>query len=99
MADEEGKKLELTTTMANEECITCGIRFTVPDYYQRRRKEDHVPFHCPNGHNQYYGGTNDKDLVKKYKAALKEIAELEVGKLFNKDTLQLAIKTAQLALK
>lgn len=51
--------------MATETCITCDIRFVVPDEFQRKRKEDHKSFFCPKGHSQYYPGESEKEKLKR----------------------------------
>ena len=40
--------------MIHIECATCGVWFGITETYQARRREDHVDFHCPNGHLNVY---------------------------------------------
>lgn len=35
-------------------CAKCGVSFAVTDAYERRRREDHTNFYCPNGHGQSF---------------------------------------------
>jgi response regulator RpfG family c-di-GMP phosphodiesterase len=33
---------------------SCGISFGVPDEWDKRQREKHTTFYCPNGHSQRY---------------------------------------------
>lgn len=52
-------------TLVTEECCNCGITFAMPDAFKQQCL-DHSKaapgrtksFYCPNGHEQFYTGTN-----------------------------------------
>ncbi len=105
MAEEENK-LEFPVTLVKELCITCGVRFAVPEYYQTWRKRDHKDFTCPNGHQQHYNGSSDQDTINtltaqivEFKRILKCIVDIEVNAVFNKGQLETAIQLAKGGLK
>ncbi len=47
-----------------EICPTCAMRFAMPGDFKTRRRNDHVEFHCPAGHPQWYTGKSDADKLK-----------------------------------
>lgn len=52
------------------DCCNCGIPFAFNEDFERRRREDHRYFYCPNGHSQHYTGPSDaekraRDLASK----------------------------------
>lgn len=51
-------------TFVTEECITCGITFAVTSGYQYQRKQDHVCYFCPNGHQQAWTGKTEAQIEK-----------------------------------
>lgn len=98
----EENKLEFPVTLVKEMCITCGVRFAIPEYYLDYRKKDHKDFHCPNGHKQHYSGKSDLDTINDLKENVKDlvntlkiISELEVGAIFNKAPLELAVELSK----
>ncbi len=42
------------STLAVETCCTCGMRFAMPERFQRTKRIDQQGFFCPSGHVQYY---------------------------------------------
>lgn len=38
------------------DCPTCSVIFGIPVDLEQRRREDHRPFYCPNGHNLSFTG-------------------------------------------
>lgn len=105
MADET-KKLEFPVVLVQECCITCGVKFAIPEYYLDYRKKDHKNFHCPNGHQQHYNGKSDLDTINELKAevaelkkTLKLIADIEVNAIFNKGQLETACQLAKGSIK
>ena len=61
-----------TTTKVTIEalfCSTCGVAFGLAADYMAQRRDDHVGFHCPNKHPQYYPQETD---AEKYKRELKQ---------------------------
>lgn len=51
-----GERLAGGVVLVTEECCSCHIAFAIPEDMQRRRREDHNWFYCPNGHRQHYTG-------------------------------------------
>lgn len=56
------------TTMVWIECCNCGIPFGLTEDHQKRLRQTHEWFYCPNGHHQHYPGKTAEE---------KRIAELE----------------------
>lgn len=46
-------------------CSECGIYYYVPSQWRKNRREDHVGFYCPNGHNQYFPAESDAEKLRK----------------------------------
>ena len=42
----------------------CGITFAVPDWWETKRREDHSPWFCPNGHCQHFSGPTEAELLR-----------------------------------
>jgi hypothetical protein len=53
------------------ECVTCAIKFWVPDGYIDARRNDGHAFHCPNGHQMTFRET-EADRVRKERDRLKQ---------------------------
>jgi predicted RNase H-like nuclease (RuvC/YqgF family) len=56
-------------------CAACGIRFSIPNAVDERRREDHKTFYCPNGHGNYYPGPSAKE--KRIAALERQVRQLE----------------------
>jgi hypothetical protein len=61
--------LKVDTDFSESVCSTCGIVYYVPHNWQRRRREDHETFYCPNGHTQYYPGKSGVEKLREELAA------------------------------
>jgi hypothetical protein len=48
-----------THTLVSEECCACGVLFGIPNRMQKRLRESHDSFYCPNGHSQSYVGKSE----------------------------------------
>ena len=59
LAAEQGFTYPTKGDLAVQTCCACGILFAVDGDYDRRRREDHKDFHCPNGHPQHYTGKTE----------------------------------------
>ena len=46
------------------ECSRCGIVFGMPEAYERKRRNDHGGFWCPNGHPQYFPGKSEAEKLR-----------------------------------
>ena len=47
----------------------CGVTFAFTKSFERRRRDDHGWFYCPNGHQQHYSQDNEEERLKKELAA------------------------------
>jgi len=45
-------------------CITCGIPFGLPDYFQENLRESHARFYCPNGHAACYPQKTEAEKLR-----------------------------------
>ena len=52
-----GALLNFEQTQVVESCCNCGIAFSMPQGFVRKRREDGVLWYCPNGHAQHYTET------------------------------------------
>ena len=99
MTKEDINTLELPVDMVVDTCAECGVKFGAPKHFIDTRKTTHNTFYCPNGHSLHYTARSYLDEIKTYKEALEKIQKIEVGGLFNKNSLELAIEIARGALK
>lgn len=42
----------------------CGIAFSVPQWWEQRRREDKTWWYCPNGHSQHFSGKTEAERLK-----------------------------------
>lgn len=63
-----------SVSMETYDCPNCGMLFSMPADYVRRRREDHGTFYCPRGHSQSFKGDNDKERLQREVNALKQDA-------------------------
>lgn len=56
-----------------QDCITCFIRFGVPQGFTNRRQQDKASFYCPNGHSMAYT-ESDLDRMRRERDRLKQDA-------------------------
>jgi RNase P subunit RPR2 len=52
------------STLAVETCYKCGMRFAMPEHFQRTKRIDQSGFFCPSGHIQYYVTSRVQQLEK-----------------------------------
>lgn len=64
--------LEFPIALASVACSVCGVEFAMPESYDRRRREDHKTFYCPNGHLQYYPQKPEAEALREQLAAEQE---------------------------
>jgi hypothetical protein len=60
-----GTVLNFEAALESNVCCVCGIEFAMPAYFVRKRREDHVDFHCPNGHPQHFTGETEAEKLKR----------------------------------
>lgn len=69
--------INLNFQLLCQTCIDCGMVFGVPAEWDRRRREDHKEFVCPNGHAQYYPQETDAEKYKRKSQMLAEQVRME----------------------
>ena len=47
------------------ECASCAIDFGIGQDFQRRRREDHERFYCPNGHENVYPQESEAERLRR----------------------------------
>lgn len=60
----EGPVLQLFVS----DCANCGTVFGIAADLEKRRRQDHATFYCPNGHPMHFTGKNDEELLRVEKA-------------------------------
>lgn len=53
-----------TGALIVQTCCNCGIVFGVDSETDKRRRNDHKSFYCPNGHSQFYSRKSDAERLK-----------------------------------
>jgi hypothetical protein len=91
-------KLTFPIELEQDTCCSCGIVFAIPKDKYSHLKEKHGTFYCPNGHQLVYNKESLTDKANRYEAALKKIKDIQIGAIFNKAQLELAIEYADRAL-
>lgn len=74
--------LELVT----EVCCKCGCLFAFSYYLQRKLRDNHKDFYCPNGHAQHYTGPTEVDRMRQERDRLKQ-------QMAERDDMELALRT------
>jgi len=63
-------------------CITCGVKFCIPQELDQKLRQNHNGFYCPNGHVQYYTGESEAEkLRRELKRKEQEVADQVQAKL------------------
>ena len=78
--------ITLTSTYHIEVCIECGMTFAVPEEYYKNKKNNHDSFFCPEGHEQYYSGKSNCELLREHNQNLiteRNKAKVEIHRLEN----------------
>lgn len=52
------------TWLETVQCCSCHVLFAMPQELERRRRDDHKSFFCPNGHSQYFTGKTEAQKLK-----------------------------------
>lgn len=52
-------------------CIVCGVDFAMPARLIKKRREDGLGFHCPNGHSLTFKD-NEHDKIRRERDQLKQ---------------------------
>lgn len=56
----------------------CGIVFAVPSWWEKKRREDHTRFFCPNGHGQSFSSESDEEKFRRERdTAKQQLARVE----------------------
>jgi hypothetical protein len=67
--------ITFSTTLVSVNCAACGMLFAMPEDYEKRRRDDHAPFYCPAGHNNYFPGKSVAEKLRDELAREKHRAE------------------------
>ncbi len=59
-------------TLNHIECANCGITFGITPDYEKRRRDDHKGFLCPNGHSNVYNGSSEEEKLRRERDNLKQ---------------------------
>lgn len=51
-------------TIESATCPACGTVFGMEANLQKRLREDHSTFYCPNGHSQYYPAKSKVEVLQ-----------------------------------
>jgi hypothetical protein len=58
-----------SVVLVETSCASCGITFAVPEWWQRKRRDDGQGFYCPNGHSLVYGANTLEKRLKEAERA------------------------------
>lgn len=50
----------------------CGIAFCVPAWWEKKRRDDHTTFYCPNGHGQSFSKESDEEKYRRERDIAKQ---------------------------
>jgi len=64
-------------TLVVIECDQCYVHYGITQQFHTRALEAGVSFHCPNGHKERYGKTENQQLLDKLARKEKAIESLE----------------------
>jgi hypothetical protein len=74
--------ITFTSTLSTEICCSCGVHFAIPELLQKKLRETHNNFFCPNGHPQHYTGKSEAEkLREELKRKEQELADTVKQKL------------------
>ena len=60
-------------------CYLCGIEFGMPDNFEKKRRNDHGDFYCPNGHGQHFNAKTEAERLRdELNAARNETARVRM---------------------
>lgn len=62
-------------TFESIECATCSIPFGITADMNRRRRDDHARFYCPNGHINWYSQDSELERLRRDNASLARRSE------------------------
>lgn len=54
-----------------QDCITCGVRFGVPEGFTQHHRNSKATFYCPNGHSMAYT-ESEADRLRRERDQLKQ---------------------------
>ena len=66
---------QLTVNQHAVTCCTCGIVFSMPDWFDTKLRRSHETFYCPSGHRQIYSEKSDVELAREAAAVHQAEAE------------------------
>lgn len=60
---ETGYTYKVNADIVVQTCCSCHMLFGVDGDFDKRRRNDHNWFYCPNGHPQHYSGKTETASV------------------------------------
>lgn len=89
--------MKVEVELTNDNCITCGVIYAVPQSFYANRKTTKASFYCPNGHPMTFSGDSPEKLREKVTNLENQVKGLEKQLKESKDeNLQLRMKVDQL---
>jgi hypothetical protein len=64
-------------TLVQQTCYLCGVLFGMEAGFDKRRRNDHREWFCPNGHGQIYNGKTEAQQLKEQLDAARSLAARE----------------------
>lgn len=58
------RTLDYTETVTIIDCPQCHMEFGIPRNFEKRRRDDHKSFYCPQGHTQYFPEKSEAEKLK-----------------------------------
>lgn len=59
-----GQTFEIRVEIVTEECVACHVAFGLTSEMQKRLRETHHDFYCPNGHTQRYMAETEAEKLR-----------------------------------
>lgn len=84
--------VEVAVDLFISDCAACGVIFGIPVDLEKRRREDHGTFYCPNGHSLHFSGPTQAE--KAAKAAKERADRLATQLMAQRDQTQAAQREA-----
>lgn len=63
-------------------CPKCGIVYAITENFENRKRQQHDPFYCPNGHSIWFPGKTDTEKISELNQCLSN-CNSDKKKLFN----------------